>query len=84
MGFNQIWFDCPQPICIDAGLDAVTNDDSGNLMVFRGRYYWVLEDNSSYQVSKARLISDHFDQVPSHLDSVARISQKQNTYFFKV
>ncbi len=85
IGFSQVFFDCPQPLCIDGGIDDITNDENGNLLIFRGKYFWNLTQNSpTVEISKSKLISNSFKNIPSHLDAVTTNIDEQITYFFKV
>ncbi len=83
IGFSQVFFDCPQSLCIDGGIDEITNDKDENFLIFYGKYYWHLTENSStVEISKSKPISESYEKIGTYLNAVT--INTQTTYFFKV
>ncbi|RWS03927.1 hypothetical protein B4U79_16465 [Dinothrombium tinctorium] len=61
-GWNQVFFGCPQPLCIDATIDAIAADNH-QLIIFRGLYYWILSRNLQPTFRNAQKIQQTFQSV---------------------
>ncbi|RWS09106.1 hypothetical protein B4U79_17724 [Dinothrombium tinctorium] len=61
-GYNQVFAGCPQPLCLDASLDAADIIDE-SLTLFRGKYYWKIDKDKPLLVKNRLLISDKFAEI---------------------
>jgi hypothetical protein len=89
LGFNQVWLGCPQPLCIQGGIDAILKEEGFeentiNIKIFRGKYYWEIGNYSEPPlVENAKLISDMWkDGLKPPIDA-AFTTWDLNPVFFK-
>lgn len=71
----------PVDLCKDSSIDAITRTEDGSVYVFKGEYYWQLNDTELVSKYPAK-IADGWPGLPNNLDT-AFLWPGGRTYFVK-
>ncbi|RWS14465.1 matrix metalloproteinase 1-like protein [Dinothrombium tinctorium] len=82
LGFNQVWFGCPQPMCLTPSVDTIIKLNGGSIYFFRGKYFWLLDKILPPFVKDAKQISEYWQQLPPYLDA-SYTDRQENNIFIK-
>lgn len=82
VGFNQVWLNCPQPLCMDPSTDAIMPIHE-SLLIFRGRFVWTVNETVLPLIKHAKPIKELFPDIPDHIDDAFKDNYKKY-YFIKV
>ncbi len=71
-------------MCLDSTVDTIIIFNDKPSYAFRGRFYWEISPESPPLSSRAKLIADDWEGLPSYLDASYYDNDINEIYFFKV